>query len=203
MPAFFVVIVLLIVGYSACKKPMTAMTEVHKGRQALMAGKAQTALAHFQQAAELDPNFLYFSTLPQSAVTYTGRALYQLGRFFEARQALEQATLRFKNDSIARLYLGLTLARQGHQELGLQETTAGLKAIYEWLDYIEANLPQGVYWDSKREIRSEIERILNQKSDHSLAGGQLTAAAEWIGNRIEQEIDLARRDEQASRNRQG
>lgn len=182
---------------------MTAMTEVHKGRQALMAGKAQAALTHFECAAEIDPNFLYFSTLPQSAVTYTGRALYQLGRFLEARHALEQATLRFKNDSIARLYLGLTLARQGHQELGPHETTAGLKAIYEWLDYIETNLPQGVYWDTKREIRSEIERILNQTSDHSFTAGQLTAAAEWIGNRIEQEIDLAKRDEQASRNRNG
>ena len=72
-----------------------------------MAGNAQTALAHFQSVAELDPNFLYVSTLPQPAITYTGRALYQLGRFLEARHALEQAMLRFKNDSIARLYLGL------------------------------------------------------------------------------------------------
>jgi hypothetical protein len=70
MPAFLVVIVLLIVTYSACKKPVTAMTEVYKGRQALMAGNAQTALAHFQSSAELDPNFSYVSTLPQPAITY-------------------------------------------------------------------------------------------------------------------------------------
>jgi tetratricopeptide (TPR) repeat protein len=182
---------------------MTAMTEVHKGRQALMTGKAQTALAHFQRASELDPKFLYFSTLPQSAMTYTGRAFYQLGKFSEARQALEQAVLRFKEDSMARLYLGLALTRQGHPEPGVQETTAGLKGIYQWLDYIEANLPQGVYWDTRREIRSEIERIFNQTYDHPLAAGQLAEAAEWIGNRIEQEIELARRDEQASRNRNG
>jgi hypothetical protein len=125
------------------------------------------------------------------------------GKVFESPTCSRAGHLRFKDDSIARLYLGLTLAGQSHQELGLQETTAGLKAIYEWLDYIEANLPQGVYWDTNREIRSEIERILNQTSDHSLAAGQLTAAAEWIGNRIEQEIVLARRDEQASRNRNG
>lgn len=181
---------------------MTAMTEVHKGRQALMAGKAQTALAHFQRAIELDPNFLYFSTLPQSAITYTGRAFYQLGKFSEARQAFEQAALRFKDDSMARLYLGLALARQGHPEFGVQETTAGLKGLYQWLDYIEANLPQGVYWDTKREIRSEIERILQMSQDSSGAE-QLIRAAEWIGDRIEQEIDLARRDEQASRNKDG
>jgi tetratricopeptide (TPR) repeat protein len=190
-------------SHSACKKPMTAMTEVHKGRQALMGGKAQTALAHFQHASELDPKFLYFSSLPQSAITYTGRAFYQLGKFSEARQALEQATLRFKDDSMARLYLGLALSRLGHPPVGVQETTAGLKGIYQWLDYIEANLPQGVYWDTKREIRSEIERVLNQTDDHPLTAGQLAEAAEWIGDRIEQEIDLARRDEQASRNRNG
>lgn len=181
---------------------MTAMTEVHKGRQALIAGKAQAALDHFQRATKLDPNFLYFSTLPQSAITYTGRALYQLGRFSEARQAFEQATLRFQDDSMARLYLGLTSLRQGDREHGFQETTAGLKAIYEWLDDIEANLPQGVYWDSNREIRSEIERILKQMPDRSLAAEQLTETAEWVGKRMEWEIDLARRDEQASRNRE-
>ena len=181
---------------------MTAITEVHKGRQALIAGKAQAALAHFQRATELDPDFLYFSTLPQSAVTYIGRALYQLGRFSEARQAFEQATLRFVDDAMARLYLGVTLVREGHREQGLQETTAGLKAIYQWLDYIEANLPQGIYWDSNREVRSEIERVLKQITDRRLSIEQLIETAEWVGNRLEWEIDAARRDEQMSRNRE-
>jgi tetratricopeptide (TPR) repeat protein len=182
---------------------MTAMTEVHKGRQALIAGKAQGALTHFQRATEFDPNFLYFSTLPQSANTYTGRALYQLGRFSEARQALERATLRFEDDLMARLYLGLTLVRQGDRELGPQKITGGLKAMYDWLDYIEVNLPHGAYWDSNREIRSEIERILKQMSDRSLTAEQLIENAEWVGDRMEWEIDAARRDEQASRNREG
>ncbi|HET7392926.1 MAG TPA: tetratricopeptide repeat protein [Candidatus Binatia bacterium] len=178
------------------------MTEVHKGRQALMAGKGEAALAHFQRATELDPDFLYFSTLPQSAITYTGRALYQLGRFSEARQAFEQARLRFTDDTMARLYLGVTFLRQGHRERGLQETTAGLTAIYQWLDYIEANLPQGVYWDINREIRSEIERVLQQITDRRLSIEQLIETAEWVGNRMEWEIDAARRDEQMSRNRE-
>jgi tetratricopeptide (TPR) repeat protein len=177
---------------------MTAMIEVHKGRQALLAGKAQAALAHFQRAAEL----LYFSTLPQSAVTYSGRALYQLGRFSEARQALEQATLQFPEDAMARLYLGITLVRQDQRERGLQETTAGLNAIYQWLDYIEANLPQGIYWDSNREVRSEIERVLKQITDRRLSAERVIETAEWVGNRMEWEIDAARRDEQMSRNRE-
>lgn len=200
--AFLLLVIFFAVSHSVCKRPMTAMTEVHKGRQALITGNAHAALGHFQRAAELDPNFLFFSTLPQSAITYTGRALYQLGRFSEARQAFEQATLRFEDDSMARLYLGLTLSRQGDREHGLQETRAGLKAIYEWLNYIEANLPQGIYWDSNRRIRSEIERILKQTPDRPSNVEQLTETAEWVGNRIEWEIDAARRDEQASRNRE-
>ena len=200
--AFLLLTVLFVVSHAACKKPMTAMTEVHKGRQALMAGKAETALAHFQRATELDRKFIYFSTLPQSAITYTGRALYQLGRFSEARQAFEHATLEFADDSMARLYLGITLVRQGDRERGVQETTAGLRAIYQWLDDIEANLPQGVYWDINRDIRSEIERVLEQMTDRRLSAEQLIETTEWVGNRMEWEIDAARRDEQASRNRE-
>jgi tetratricopeptide (TPR) repeat protein len=200
--AFLLLIVLIVLSHAACKRPMTATTGVHKGRQPLMAGKAEDALAHFQRAAELDPDFLYFSTLPQSAITYTGRALYQLGRFSEARQAFEQATLRFTDDAMARLYFGITFVRQGHRDRGFQETAAGLKAIYQWLDYIEANLPQGIYWDSNREIRSQIQRISKEMTDRRLSDEQLIETAEWVGNRMEWEIDAARRDEQMSRNRQ-
>ena len=199
--AFLLLMTSFVLSHAACKS-MTAMTEMHKGRQALIAGKREAALAHFQRATELDPDFLYFSTLPQSAVTYTGRALYQLGRLSEARQAFEQARLRFAEDAMARFYLGLTLVREGHREQGLQETTAGLRAIYQWLLYIETNLPQGIYWDSDREIRSQMEHILKQMTDRRLSDEQLIEAAEWVGNRIEWEIDAARRDEQMSRNRE-
>jgi tetratricopeptide (TPR) repeat protein len=200
--AFLLLMVLFVLSHAACKRPMTAMTEVHNGRVALIAGNAETALGHFRRATELDPDFLYFSTLPQSAITYTGRALYQLNRFSEARQAFEQARLRFPNDVMARLYLGITLVRQGDRERGLQETAAGLQDIYQWLNYIEANLPQGIYWDINREIRSEIERVLKQMTNGRLSAEQVIETAEWVGNRMEWEIDKARRDEQASRNRE-
>jgi tetratricopeptide (TPR) repeat protein len=182
---------------------MTAITEIHKGRQALLAGNAETALGHFQCAAEIDSNRLYFSTLPQSAKTYTGRAFYQLRKLPEARQALEQATVRFKEDQMARLYLGLTLARMGDGQRGFKEIVAGLEGLHEWLEYIEANLPQGVYWDITREIRSAIESLTKQLSDKEPDPDAFIEAAEWVGSRIEQEIDLARRDEQMSRNRDG
>jgi hypothetical protein len=103
---------------------------------------------------------------------------------------------------MARLYLGITLVRQDQRERGLQETTAGLNAIYQWLDYIEANLPQGIYWDSNREVRSEIERVLKQITDRRLSAERVIETAEWVGNRMEWEIDAARRDEQMSRNRE-
>jgi hypothetical protein len=94
------------------------------------------------------------------------------------------------------------LVRQGDRERGVQETTAGLRAIYQWLDDIEANLPQGVYWDINRDIRSEIERVLQQVTDRRLRAEQLIETTEWVGHRMEWEVDAARRDEQASRNRE-
>jgi len=92
--------------------------------------------------------------------------------------------------------------RGDHREPGSQETTAGLKAICHWLDYIEANLPQGIYWDINREIRSEIERVLKQITDRRSSAQRVIETAEWVGNRMEWEIDAARRDEQMSRNRE-
>jgi hypothetical protein len=43
---------------------------------------------------------------------------------------------------------------------------------------------------------------LKQIADGQLSAEQVIESAEWVGNRMEWEIDAARRDEQASRNRQ-
>jgi tetratricopeptide (TPR) repeat protein len=182
---------------------MSTITEIHRGRQALIAGQARSALAYFHRAAELDPDFLYFSTLPQSARTYAGRALYRLGELSEARRAFELAVARFEDDQMARLYLGLTLVREGEEKKGLRQAVAGLNGIHDWLEHTEAHLPQGIFWDPAREIRSEIENLIKQTTEESMTCSEFIQAAEWIGERMEREIDLARRDEQISRNRDG
>lgn len=61
-------------------------TGVHRGRMALLYGDPQVAVASFQSAVELGPDYLYFSVLPQGTWTYLGRAEYAAGRYSEARQ---------------------------------------------------------------------------------------------------------------------
>src|SRR5215472_7523687 len=67
-------------------------SEMYAGRQALIANKPDVAVAHFQSAAERDPNaVLDFGAFDQSVWTYLGRAQYLTGNFSEARQSLTKA----------------------------------------------------------------------------------------------------------------
>jgi len=87
--------------------------EIQAGRIALIKGKPDQALPHFQRAAQSEPNYLTaFSPLEEGVWTYVGRAYYGIGKLEEARRALERARSRHKQDSLAKLYLGLTLIRQ-------------------------------------------------------------------------------------------
>mgnify|MGYP003694643011 CR=1 FL=1 len=56
--------------------------------------------------------------------TYVGRSQYALGRYNEARQSLERALAKDRDDNLARLYLGLTLARSGDTARGLMRSRA-------------------------------------------------------------------------------
>ena len=178
---------------------MTAAAYIQKGRQRLMTGNSELAIQYFRRAMELSPETLHFFTLPQSAATYLGRAYYQATQLAQARHALERAC-RFQEDKMAQLYLGLTLLRSGAMDAGARAIDDGAHGLHQWIDYNEANnIGQGIYWDPAREIRNEIESLRQLITGHKLDAEKLIAAGEWLGDRVEREIDLARRDEQRSR----
>jgi tetratricopeptide (TPR) repeat protein len=102
-------------------------TKVQQGRMALLYGDPEVALGAFQSGAELDPDYLYFSVFPQGIWTYVGRANYAAGKYPAARQALERAVSLHQEDSMAKLYLGLTLSRSGDRQSGLKEIEGGLR----------------------------------------------------------------------------
>ena len=82
--------------------------EIQKGRLALLYGKPNVALAHFQRAAELNPGYLLnLSPLDQGVWTYVGLAYYAMGELPEAKRALERARSQYEQDHTAKLYLGL------------------------------------------------------------------------------------------------
>jgi tetratricopeptide (TPR) repeat protein len=174
-----------------------AQTNVQQGRMALLYGDPKVAIASFESAAELDPDRLYFSVFPQGAWTYLGRAEYSVGRYSQARQALERAISLHKDDNMAKLYLGLTLARTGDRQRGLKEIESGMKGLHEWLDYVNQYdaFSYGQYWDPLKEIRSEIQNNLASISRKDIDWQKLIASGEWVGRRMEEEIDLARRQE--------
>jgi tetratricopeptide (TPR) repeat protein len=165
--------------------------DIQQGRMQLLYGDPKAALAHFQRAAELDPNYrLHYSIFPEGVWTYVGRAYYASGRLVEARQALERARTR-EEDSLARLYLGLVLAQDGDRARGLKEIEAGLKGVVEWYDWVEFYHMDGPFWDPGRQLRSEIHKQLAAMGGREADLKELSQNAARLGREIEIEVDRA------------
>jgi tetratricopeptide (TPR) repeat protein len=175
--------------------------EIAQGRQALIAGNHQAALGYFQAAEKTDPTYVYGSDLRAGVLSYLGRAQYLNGNYSEARKTLETAVSRDSGDSVARLYLGLTIARQGDTATGAQVMDEGMKGIYEFLEYITENFKfmYGQYWDSGRAIRSAIERDRAVIASGKIDWPMLIADGEWIALQTEREPDMARLQERSQR----
>jgi tetratricopeptide (TPR) repeat protein len=175
-----------------------AGSEISSGRLAFSIGQNESALAYFQSAAQKDPNYVYGSDLKQGVWSYVGRAEYANGRLPQAKDSLERALAANPEEPIARLYLGLTLARSGDRQQGLKEIESGMKGIYDWLEYITQafRFTFGQWWDPNRQIRSAIEKDLAMISGRDIDWPKLIADGEWLGKQIEEESDRARSDEQ-------
>jgi len=148
------------------------------------------ALEHFQRAADSNPNYLLdFSIFDEGVWTYVGRAYYAMGRLPEAQKAFERAQLRYKQDHMARLYLGLVLGQDGDKQRGLREIEAGLRGLGDWLDDLERNHSDGLYWDPGLHLRKEIQRSLAMIESRDIRWSKLIASGERLGREFEEEID--------------
>ena len=191
---------------SACTA-FQAGSDVELGRKAFLVGDNETALGYFRSAAQMDPDYVYYGMgLRQNIWSYVGRSEYAAGRLAEARQTLEKALVPSGDENalssngdqdMARLYLGLTLARSGDQQRGLKEIAGGMRGIHDGIEYVTQafRFSFGRYWDPTREIRSSIEGDLAMLSGKDINMQRLIADGEWLGKRVEEEINLARRDE--------
>ena len=129
-----------------------ANTELFKGRTALLRGKPLEAIPHLEQATTLDGT-IGQSDLRESGWTYLGRAYYGAKKYPQARQALERAIAANEDDGFARLYLGLTLARQDDHDASRKAALLGLKVLNDALEFIVYNTADGVYWDASGNLR--------------------------------------------------
>jgi len=155
----------------------------------------------------MDPSYIYRtgSSPTQSVWSYVGRTEYLTGRIPQARQTLERALSSNQPEDITRLYLGLTLAREGDRQRGLKEIESGMRGINGFLDYINQaqRYSIGQFWDPDRDIRRAIQNNLAMISGKDLNWQRLTAETEWLGIRMEQESDLARRQAAQDQSRDG
>jgi tetratricopeptide (TPR) repeat protein len=167
-----------------------ASGQLQPGRYALMRGDPKVALAHFERAAEIDPDSgVQHGVMKEGVWTYVGRAYYADGNYAAARKALEQARTRHPEDSLAPLYLGLTLSRDGDRQRGLKEIQLGLDRLDDFFDYMEYYTPHGYYWDPGRVIRSRIEKDLAITEGREINWSDLIASVELTGIEFEREAD--------------
>jgi tetratricopeptide (TPR) repeat protein len=182
-------------------------SEFQAGRNALVAGNNERALAFFNSTAEKDPAYVYGTAYRQSVWSYLGRAEYATGRLPQARQSLEKALAVNKPEDLSRLYLGLTLARSGDRQRGLQEIEGGMRGIHDWLEWVTQTFrfSFGQFWDPARTIRRAIQTDLAMISSREFDWQNLITEGEWVGKQMEDEIDRARQDEarQLSRENDG
>jgi tetratricopeptide (TPR) repeat protein len=180
-----------------------AAGQVQSGRQALLINKPEDALAYFLEVAKSNPDYIFQSESYREGIwTYVGRSQYSLGYYPQARQSLEKALSIYQDDYLAQIYLGLTLMRLNEDPRGLKELDRGTKGLYDWLEYMNRTMPYTAFWDPRREIRSELEKDMDMIAGKEINRQELITSAEWIGQRMENEIDEVRRDEQRYRNRQ-
>ena len=135
MKAITLVVFLSVAVLSGCAG-FQASSEVLHGRQAFLIGNNEAALGYFNSAAQKDPNYVYGTVLRQGIWSYVGRTEYATGRYPQAQKTLEKAFSANKDEDIARLYLGLTLARAGERPQALKEIESGMKGIHDWLEYV-------------------------------------------------------------------
>jgi tetratricopeptide (TPR) repeat protein len=168
--------------------------DFQKGRNALMRGDPNGALGYLQSAAQLEPNFT-FSLLGDGVWTYVGRAYYAEGKLPEAKRTFEHALSLHNDDHMARLYLGLTLIREGDRTTGLKEIEAGLRGLQAWFDNLFRTSPEGRYWDPSNQLRDEIKRILAMVEGSDVSRARIVRPVERLGRGFDNEIDTVQSEQ--------
>ena len=87
----------------------------------------------------------------------------------------------------------------GNPAQGAKELTSALTALRSDLDSAVHTSPQGKFWDPSGEIRKQMDAALLLLSSREPDTAKIISTGEWIGLRLEEEIDNARRDESQQR----
>jgi len=177
--------------------------EVFSGRNALRLAKANEAVAHFEAASRLDPNYVSgFVPMDIGIWTYLGRAYYEAGNKEKALESLKRAKASGANDYFARIYLGLVMSQSGAQRDGGVELEAGLKGLAVWLETLPGRLAEGRFWDPSGKLADTIATTRKMLLSERLNWQAITDNVEWLGKEFEKEIlDVDRQQQRAMEDR--
>jgi tetratricopeptide (TPR) repeat protein len=122
--AFFAIVLAAVLAALAPSQTPAALKKATEGRDHLMAGRLDEALASFKDAQIDMPD------APELALDI-GLALYKLGRFDEAASSFAAATAAkdVKLEALARFHLGNTFFRQGNLEGALAALNGSLRLV--------------------------------------------------------------------------
>jgi tetratricopeptide (TPR) repeat protein len=199
--AFTICVLHLALFFSGCTAYQVS-GDVQRGRYALMAGDSKSALAYFQRAAQVDPGYAkkIGPVKWESVWTYMGRAQYSSGDFIAARKSLEQARSRHPDDSLAPLYLGLALSRDGgDRQTAAKEIRLGLTGLNDWLEYVNQYSIDKAYWDPGAIIRTGIRNELATLDAKDINWNNLATNIDRIAMDVEREADEALREKRRER----
>jgi tetratricopeptide (TPR) repeat protein len=186
-----------LVFVSGCGAGFQSGSDVAQGRQAMFRGDYPSALSSFQSAAQAGPNYVFGTELREGVLSYLGRAQYLNGQLAPARATLQQAVAQHKSDNLARLYLGLTLAREGDRKAGMVNIESGLKGMREFVNYIINTFQNsfGSFWDQNSSVRKAIAANQAMIASGNFDWTTLIANCETLAMNYEQLEDIATQDQ--------
>ncbi len=191
---------LMLVGivFSGCGPGFQAGGDVAQGRQALIRGDYGTALNYFQSAAEADPNYVWGTELREGVLSYLGRAQYLTGNLPAAQKTLQQSLALHKSNNLARLYLGLTFAREGDRKTAAGEIQKGLRGMGHFLNYIINAFSDsfGSFWDQNGSLRKSIAANEALVAAPDIDWSALIPNCETLAINYEQVEDIATQDQE-------
>jgi tetratricopeptide (TPR) repeat protein len=95
----------------------------------------------------------------------------------------------------------LRRANESQLRESTKELAAALTGIRDQLDYLNSTRT-GIFWDPNKQIRSPIQTGLTLLSAPQPDWQKVFSTGEWVGQKLEEEIDLVRRDESQELRRQ-
>lgn len=198
---YAVVLLFALLVCAGCAATFQAGSDVARGRQSLFSGDYPTALVYFQNAEKAGPNYVYGTELREGVLSYLGRAQYLNGQLPAARTTLQQAIAQHRSDNLARLYLGLTLARQGDQKAAANDIQSGLKGMNDFLNYIINTFSNsfGSFYDQSGNLRKSIAANQAMLTSGKVDWAMLIANCEKLAIDYEQVEDIATNNERLFR----